>query len=298
MARGDPGRSGGGRRPPEAPAGAPVAQPRDLIVDLYGAYLQGLGGWISIADTIRLLDDLGVDEQSVRASISRLKRRGRVEREVRDGVVGYALSDLGRQRLREADRRIHRADTPAELDDGWVLVMFSVPESERSNRYLIRSRLQWLGFGKQGTGVWIAPRRSAEDAEQLLERLELTRYTDMFEARYRGFDDLRRLVRRAWNIDELRALYVEFLVAQTPVRDRWRDATADGAGLTDRDAFVDFTLALSQWRKFPFLDPGLPIELMPDAWEGRSAAELFFDLSALTEKRAQHHVEAVVRGDG
>jgi phenylacetic acid degradation operon negative regulatory protein len=281
------------RRPPEAPAGSPVGQPRDLIVDVYGAYLRGLGGWISIADTIRLLADLGVDEQSVRASISRLKRRGRVVREVRRNVVGYALSDLGRQRLEEADRRIYRAYQPADLADGWVVVMFSVPERERANRYLIRSRLQWLGFGMQGTGAWIAPRRLAEDAEQMLERLGLTAYADVFVAHHRGFGELRDLVARAWDLDELRGLYSEFLAAQAPVRDRWRDA---GDGLPDRDAFVDFTTALSQWRKFPFLDPGLPVELLPPDWEGRTAAALFAELSGLTEKRAQRHVDATVAG--
>lgn len=283
------GRRSRTRHPPEAPAGSPVGQPRDLIVDVYGAYLRGLGGWISIADTIRLLGDLGVDEQSVRASISRLKRRGRVVREVRGGAIGYALSDLGRQRLEEADRRLYRAYTPAQLEDGWVVVMFSVPESERANRYLIRSRLQWLGFGKQGTGAWIAPRRSAEDAEQMLARLGLTAYVDVFEARYRGFAELTELVARAWDLDELRRLYDEFLAAQVPVRDRWRTDPGN-----DRAAFVDFTTALSQWRKFPFLDPGLPVELVPDDWEGRTAAAVFFELAELAEKRAQRHVDAVV----
>ncbi len=44
---------------------------------------------------------------------------------------------------------------------------------------------------------------------------------------------------------------------------RWRDA---GDGLPDRDAFVDFTTLSHRWRKFPFLDPGLPVELLPPDW--------------------------------
>ncbi len=204
------------RRPPETPAGSPVGQPRDLIVDVYGAYLRALGGWISIADTIRLLADLGVDEQSVRASISRLKRRGRVVREVRRNVVGYAVrpgppapgggrpAHLPRLPAGRPRRRLGRGDVQR-------------PERERANRYLIRSRLQWLGFGMQGTGAWIAPRRLAEDAGQMLERLGLTAYADVFAAHYRGFGELRDLVARAWDLDELRALYSEFLAARVPV---------------------------------------------------------------------------------
>jgi phenylacetic acid degradation operon negative regulatory protein len=29
------------------------------------------------------------------------------------------------------------------------------------------------------------------------------------------------------------------------------------------------------WRRFPFLDPGLPDDLLPDAWVGHRAAEVF-----------------------
>jgi len=56
-----------------APRGA---QPRQLIVTVYGLYSRAEGGWMSVAALISLLTDLGVDEPAVRSSISRLKRRG------------------------------------------------------------------------------------------------------------------------------------------------------------------------------------------------------------------------------
>ena len=52
------------------------AQPRQLIVTVYGLYSRGAGGWMSVASLVSLLGDLGVDEPAVRSSISRLKRRG------------------------------------------------------------------------------------------------------------------------------------------------------------------------------------------------------------------------------
>jgi phenylacetic acid degradation operon negative regulatory protein len=270
-----------------------LTQPKSLILDVYGGFVRELGGWIAVADLIVLLDDLGVDEQAARSSISRMKRRGILERRQSAGIIGYALSERAQAILLDGDRRIFSTQEPANLEDGWAVVLFSVPEQEREKRHVLRSRLRWLGFGNAGAGVWIAPRRLLEEARETLARLELERYTELFEAHYRGFHDLHSMVERAWDLDELRRMYSDFLATQRPVLERWSrdDDTND-----DRRAFIDYTLALSQWRKFPYLDPGLPAEMLPPDWEGRAAAALFFALAERTEKRGHRYVEQVVSG--
>ena len=50
-----------------------TAQPRALIVTIYGLYARDTGGWFSIAALIRLMAELGVDQPAVRSAISRLK---------------------------------------------------------------------------------------------------------------------------------------------------------------------------------------------------------------------------------
>jgi phenylacetic acid degradation operon negative regulatory protein len=40
-----------------------AAQPRALIVTIYGLYAREAGGWLSIAGLIRLLAELDVDER-------------------------------------------------------------------------------------------------------------------------------------------------------------------------------------------------------------------------------------------
>src|SRR5690606_29743061 len=114
----------------------PALQPRALIVTIYGLYAREEGGWISVATLIRLLAELGVDEPAVRSSISRLKRRGILVAERNDGVAGYALSDRARDILDEGDRRIFER-ARARLEDGWLLAVFSVPESERQKRHTL-----------------------------------------------------------------------------------------------------------------------------------------------------------------
>lgn len=264
-------------------------QPRALIVTTYGAFAREAGGWLSIASLIRLMAELGVDEPAVRSSISRLKRRGILEATKVDGAAGYALSERAREILAEGDRRIFERPV-SRLSDGWVLAVFSVPESERDRRHVLRSRLTWLGFGTAAPGVWIAPAHLYDETRAVLERLDLTAYVDLFRAEYLAFADVRNCVEQWWNLDGLQRLYDEFLVSWRPVLTRWRRRSA----ADDGQAFADYVRALTQWRRLPFLDPGLPAELLPAGWHGSRAADLFESLQRRLREPARRHVREVI----
>ena len=210
----------------EAPGSgdALAAAPRALIVTIYGLYAREAGGWLSVAALIRLMAGLGADEPAVRSSISRLKQRGVLEPDRRDGAAGYALSALGRGILAEGDRRIF--DRPrARPGDGWLLAVFSVPEQQRRRRHTLRSRLTWLGFGTVFAGVWIAPGHLAGETAEVLERSGLAGYVNLFRAEYLAFGDVREQVGRWWDLDRLQQLYQAFLDSAGPVLERW-----DGRG--------------------------------------------------------------------
>lgn len=264
-----------------------------MILTFYGAFVRRLGGWVAVSHLLPLMADLDLDEQSVRSAISRLKRRGWLVPSRRDGLVGYALSDVARSALDQADERIYSGPRPADPEDGWGLVVFSVPETERHKRHVLRSRLAWLGFGNNAPGVWIAPRRLLPAARAQLDELGLAEYVDMYEASYVGFGDVRRLVDRSWDLVALRGLYTNFVVEHRPVLERW---PAHGGGpADDRLAYIDYVSTLDRWRALPFLDPGLPAELLPDEWEGHVAAALFHDILSRLAERAFGHVERTVR---
>ena len=267
---------------------------KSIIVDLYGAYVRGLGGWIAIADLIRLMADLGTDEQAVRSTVSRMSRKGLLARHVRGGVVGYRLSDDAEAILAEGDRRIFAGRRGADLADGWVLAVFSIPERYRHRRHQLRSRLTWLGFGSLGGGVWIAPARVEPRAIDAVVDLGLETYVDIFVAGYRGFAEQRALVERAWDLGDLDRQYGAFVDAAESVLARWAAGPSDDA---NRGAFIDYTHLLHRWRKLPYLDPGLPAELLPADWRGWTAASLFDRVVARLEKRASRYVEDVI-GNG
>jgi phenylacetic acid degradation operon negative regulatory protein len=268
---------------PEATGRA--AQPRQLIVTIYGLYSRDSSGWMSVASLVSLLGDLGVDEAAVRSSISRLKRRGILAARRVGGAAGYGVSPAAQAILREGDYRIFRQER-ARLADGWLLAVFSVPEAERQQRHVLRSQLSRLGFGKAAPGVWIAPAYLHEATAEMLARLGLSGYADLFRADHLAFGDLAAKVRQWWDLDQTERLAREFVTAYEPVLRGWAGRRAASR---PREAFADYVRVLTGWRRLPYLDPGLPAELLPPAWTGARAAEIFFALQACLARAAGRH---------
>ncbi|TNC25770.1 PaaX family transcriptional regulator [Amycolatopsis alkalitolerans] len=262
-------------------------QPRALIVTIYGLYAREVGGALSISSLIRLMATIGVDESAVRSSISRLKRRGLLLPEKVGGAAGYALSDRARAILDEGDRRIFERPR-AGAGDGWLLAVFSVPESERDKRHQLRSRLSWLGFGTVASGVWIAPVHVEHEARDALASSGLSDYVSLFRAEYVAFRPEPEQVASWWDLDGLERMYEDFVEEYRPVLARWRRRRRDD----DATAFADYVRVLTHWRRLPYLDPGLPAGLLPGNWRGSQAADVFFTLHERLAPDAHRYVEA------
>jgi phenylacetic acid degradation operon negative regulatory protein len=268
----------------DAPGGA--VQPRQLIVTVYGLYARGQGGWLSVASVVRLLADLDVDAQAVRSSISRLKRRGLLVAEKRGGAAGYTLSPAGQEILAEGDARIF-GRRRATAGDGWLVVVFSVPETVREKRYRLRTELTRLGFGTVTPGVWIAPGHLQGEAAEVLERLELTDNAEVFRGEHVAFGEPVHNIARWWDLPALDQLYTEFLDRYRPVEQR--SASGGPAG-----AFTDYVEMVTRWRRLPYADPGLPLELLPADWKGLQAQDLFARLREKLAGPAGEHVSAIL----
>ncbi|WP_086559751.1 PaaX family transcriptional regulator [Streptomyces africanus] len=244
--------------------------PRSLIVTLYGAYGRFATGPVPVAELIRLLAAVGVDAPSVRSSVSRLKRRGLlVPARTAQGAAGYELSPDARQLLDDGDRRIYTTAPPG--DEGWVLAVFSVPESERQKRHVLRSRLAGLGFGTAAPGVWIAPARLYEETRHTLQRLRLDAYVDFFRGDHLGFAPTAQAVARWWDLAAIAKEHEAFLDRHERVLRDWekREDTPP------EEAYRDYLLALDSWRHLPYTDPGLPSELLPRDWPGTRSSAVF-----------------------
>ncbi len=261
--------------------------PRALILTLYGLYAREEHNWLSVVATVKLMGHFGVEPAGVRSSISRMKRRGTLESMRLSGVAGYALSQNALELIREGDVRIF--ERRAAEWDGFILAVFSIPERERDKRHALRKSLTALGFGTVSPGVWIAPAAVHHEAVRVLEKRGLSRYVDLFRAKYEEFGSLADRVAQWWDLVEIGRQYDEFLerFSQLSEGRRW---SREGA----EHAFEVYVPMLTEWRRLPYLDPGLPASLLPRDWSGFRAQALFGDLNALLRTPAREYALSVI----
>jgi len=258
-------------------------QSRSLLLEFLGAFGRRVGGWFPVATLVNLMTALGLDESNVRTALSRLKQKGWLVAERRKGGTGYSLSALAVASLNAGDQVIWHSRGTAALDDGWVIVSFSIPETNRARRHILRSRLAGLGFGNIGSGLWIAPARMLAEARGVINSLGFADQSDVFTAQYASDQNLRQLVRRAWDFPGLNDGYRTFLRLAEPIAAR---RLAGGTSNDDSSSFVDYMQTLHAWRTLPFRDPGIPLELLDDDWQGERAARMFESLIAVLDNAA------------
>ncbi|MDO9398781.1 MAG: PaaX family transcriptional regulator C-terminal domain-containing protein [Herbiconiux sp.] len=270
------------------PAAAGARMSRTILVGFLGSVVRRMGNWMPIAGAVELMGQCGLDESSVRTAIFRLKQRGWLLPETRSRAKGYLLTEVALEALAAGDEIVWHARQSANLDDGWCIVNFSVPEAARAKRHKLRAHLASLGFGNIGSGVWIAPARMLDAAKRAIEELDLVGQSAVFVGHYAGGQELDELLRSGWDLPEIDRRYRDFIESH-----REQAAALEASGAIDgEEAFVTYVTVINQWRKLPFRDPGLPREILGDDWSAPAAGVLFERMVTLLEGRALAHAAA------
>lgn len=260
---------------------------RSLVFDLFGDYLRYRGGEARLRNLVSLMSCFDVSESAVRVVVTRLRKEGWLSsrREGRETV--YALTDAAWALLDEGRERIfHRMRGP--WDGQWTMVIYSVPESERGLREQLRKKLAWFGFGPLSSAVWLCPHDRGA-AVQAAFSDEPAVQTDVFRSRSAGIDADRDIAARAWDLGSLDAEYSELLAVYRPRLAAYRAGELHGAA-----ALVERMRLVHDYRRFPFRDPDLPPELLPEGWSGRLVHEVFLEAHGLLRGPAEACVDAVV----
>ncbi|MBR7827007.1 PaaX family transcriptional regulator [Actinospica sp. MGRD01-02] len=261
---------------------------RSLLLTVLGEYVRPSGVPVWTSTLLLVADGLGIEEKAARQALNRLSGDGWLVSE-RDGRrVRWALTEHGTTFLTEGAERIYSFGRDRESWDGrWLVLLVSVPESQRDLRHRLRNGLTWAGLGSPTPGVWVSPHATREaEAKQVVEELGLESVALSFSGAFAGVGSERTMVDQAWHLGELSEEYEDFLsrfAGSRPVS-------------PDEKLYAQIRL-VDSWRRFPRLDPQLPLELLPPDWIGLRAANVFTDLhqqwnAAARERWAQLAADA------
>jgi phenylacetic acid degradation operon negative regulatory protein len=259
-----------------------------LLRTIIGCYLRRLDGWIAAGALMELMTTVGVSQARTRTAILRVRSKGLLAPEVRDGRGGYALQPAALPALARGDRRIY---SPRRMttSDRWCLISYSIPESQRQLRHQLRRRLSWAGCGTVSAALWICPEYLTGEVEDILIDLGVRASAAIFladETRVAG--GLERAVGRWWDLSAIAARHQAFVSAYGSV-------VADE--LTAREAFAIWIGCLDAWRVMPYVDPGLPAAWLPADWPGNRSIPLFAELRERLEDLSEHYVRQVTSQD-
>jgi len=256
--------------------GAPAA--RSLLLTILGEFVLPGGQAVWQETLVDALVSVGYSEQAARQALARSVRGGWLATERLGRRARVSLSDRAADFLATGASRIYSFGQAWEWDGRWLVLILRVPEARREVRHQLRTSLAWAGLGSMGGGVWLTPHvdREAELAAVIAEEpaAEATSFVASLGMLGRAVD----VVAAAWDLDAVREHYDAFIEDFAAIRPSSPEAS-----------FRMQTLLVHAWRKFPFLDPDLPAELLPAGWPRRRAHELFATRHARWNQPAQDY---------
>jgi phenylacetic acid degradation operon negative regulatory protein len=294
----------------------PSGRPQDLLFTLFGDYFLRRSGPVWVGSLIEFLEKLGLNEGATRTTLSRMVQRGWLASERVGRFSFYHLTEKARRVLEQGEYRIYHPQWDQPWDERWFLVAYSIPEGQRTARERLRARLEWLGFGSLGNGLWISPRNVEAEVAEIGDELGLNGQLMGFHAEGPAFGDRAELVQSCWDLPAINEGYEAFIEHWAPVFTRYRDAgvgasqpsgrpgSASGSAnsaipansetLSPEEAFKLRFQLIHEYREFPLRDPYLPRALLPPNWGGECAAHLFQHCHELLAHAADRYVEEVV----
>jgi phenylacetic acid degradation operon negative regulatory protein len=257
------------------------ASARSLLMTMLGEFVLPRGGgpvWTQAL--VSALSLSGIEPKSARQALARTAAEGWLASERVGRQVRWSLTPPGRRLLSEGAQRIYAFGRDEVAWDGrWLVLLVSVPEAQRDLRHRVRAQLNWAGFGSPAPGVWVTPHASHQsEGQRILADAGVSGSALSFVASYGQIGSQDMLVARSWDLGALEQRYEDFIDEFTGLDPVTGDAV-----------LVAQTRLVHEWRRFPLLDPRLPVQLLPENWSGAKAADLFHARHADWHPAAQRH---------
>jgi len=234
-----------------------------LVITFFGDSVVPRGGEVWLGTLTEVMNGLGIDDQAVRAAVSRLTKDGWLSRRRVGRHSYYRLLEDGRQDFSIATDRIYGTG-PSHFDGTVTVLSGKEPGLGNPEHAFAATHLTNLGWGRLGQtvfcrfGTWDCPVPIRDRFARIVG--ETTR------------DDATGLVGAYWDLADIATAYRDFIAAFQPLR---ADLDEDARIVADPlEALMTRTLLIHGFRRIILRDPMLPGDLLPEDWPGEEARGL------------------------
>ncbi len=236
---------------------------RSILFTLFGDAFMQRPDPIPLACTTALLQTLDIGPEAARAALSRTAREGWFMSERRGRQSFYRLTARGYERLMQARIRIYRKDDEP-WDGGFTILGLNVPALAPSIRRRLMRELTFVGWAALGPYQWATPLVRHEETLDILRRFDLEGMAWIMNGAL-ATPDPASWAAHLYPIEFLNQRYRDFI----------REWSPSSVHLSEAESFRHRILLVHAWRKFLFIDPGLPHALVPPNFSRTKARALF-----------------------
>ncbi len=166
-----------------------------LIVTVFGDAVVPRGGVLSLTSLHEIMRAFRISDTLVRTALSRLVTDGWFERWKVGRNSYYQLTSRGQEAFAQATQRIY-ADPPQDWEGSFDLVLLE----NAQDRSAVRAGLSDAGYGTLGSDLLIAAAAGPQKAGPFLH----------LSATPADLSTARRLIERAWPLEEIEGRYKRF----------------------------------------------------------------------------------------
>ena len=200
-----------------------------------------------------------------RGALAKLKSLGYAQKNQEDDEISYKITDKGEKYF---DDILIELKNHKKWDNKWHLVMFDIPEKDRSTRDKLRRGLNSFGMGILQASVWISASDIKDKVFNLTERLKLGSAVRYFEVSSTPSLN-QQIIQKAWNLPEINLALEKFIKnAQHIIKSMGK---GNGDRYNAKKLIFEYALILKK-------DPKLPEEFIQKNELRHQAHEIYLKL--------------------
>ncbi len=162
----------------------------------------------------------------------------------------------------------------------WYVLMFDVPEKDRSYRDTLRKFLKKMRCGCLQKSVWVTPRDIRPDYEDLNRAAAVDSVAFLFESRtVLGFGD-QSVVREAWDFNKLNQIHESYIQFAEENLSRLKNENP-----SDEEILQLLRMDNQAYAQAMLTDPLLPKELHPEEYTGTLVFQIHSELCRQAAKQ-------------